>query len=123
MTVSPYDTRTTCVWATVLRFLKTKFKSADFYKIVDATEIVGSCRIVGTKYCHPAKTSVAKRQKNGIVRSSQASLRPNVNVTYALFRYLMIIKCGGLSLRHLVLSMKLKFRPKMLNGILINRFN
>ena len=31
-------------------------KSADYFKIVDATEIVGSRRIVGTSQGHPAET-------------------------------------------------------------------
>ena len=41
---SPYDTRTTCLRATVWTY---DF-NADYFKIVEATEIVGSRRIVGT---------------------------------------------------------------------------
>ena len=48
----PYGTRTmlptTCLRATVLRFLKI-CKSADYYKIVQATEIVESRRIEGNR--------------------------------------------------------------------------
>ena len=44
---SPYVARTTYLRATVLQFFKI-CKSADFYKIVEATEIAGSRRIVGT---------------------------------------------------------------------------
>ena len=29
-----------------------------------------------------------------------------------VFRHFMIVECGGVSLRQLILSMKLKFRPK-----------
>ena len=50
--------------------------SADYYQIVEATEIVGSRRIVGTSYGHPVET--ARKYKNGIVRSSQANRRSNV---------------------------------------------
>ena len=38
----------TCLWATVLRFLKV-CKSADYYTIVEATEIVKSRSIVGSQ--------------------------------------------------------------------------
>ena len=47
ITGSPYSARTTFLRATVLRFLKI-CKSADYYKVVEATEIVGSRRTVKT---------------------------------------------------------------------------
>ena len=62
-----------CLRATVLRFVF-KMKNAEYYKIVEAMEIVGSRRIVETSWGYPAETA-----KNGIVRSSQANRRPNVN--------------------------------------------
>ena len=63
---------TTCLRATVLRFLK-NCKSADYYKIVEATEIVGSRRIVTSPLRRPHEIA-----EIGILRSSQANRRPNV---------------------------------------------
>ena len=47
LTTAPVQCPTTCLRATVLRFLKI-CKSADYYKIEEAKDIVGSRRIVGT---------------------------------------------------------------------------
>ena len=58
---SPYDATYDASTAYVLTFLKF-CKSADYYKIEKATEIVGSRRIVGTSLDYPAET--ARKYKN-----------------------------------------------------------
>ena len=52
--------------------LRSCLKRAEYWKIVEATEIVGSRRIVGSPCGDRAKTQI------GIVRSSQANRRPDV---------------------------------------------
>ena len=57
-------------------------KSADYYKIVEATQIVhvGSRRIVGSS---TLQTPHAENAKIGIARSSHANRRPNVTYSPA----------------------------------------
>ena len=71
--MSPYGARSTCLQATVLRFSKI-FKSADYYKVVEAMMIVEYRRVI--------LRTPDENAKIGIVRSSHDYRRPNV--TYAL---------------------------------------
>ena len=93
----PYDATYDVSPGYGLTFLKKKIcKSADYYKIVEATEVVESSRIVGN-----LRVTLRRPHENaklGIVRSSQANHRPNVtlalqdtiskygNVTHGLLR-------------------------------------
>ena len=111
ITGSPYGSRMTCLrLRSSLRFLKTKCKSAYYYKIVEATEIVGSRRIVEIKYDHPAKT--VRKCKRMASYDHRKLIVDQCNLCKSLFRHFMIIKCGGVNLSS---------GQKMLNGILINR--
>ena len=71
--MSPYDTLSTCLRATVLQFLKI-CKSADYYKVVEAMMIVEHRRVI--------LRTPDENVKISIVRSSHDNRRPNV--TYAL---------------------------------------
>ena len=71
---SSYGARTTCLRSKILGFLK-NCNSADYYKVVQATELVGSCKILGTSLGHHAET--VQKCKSGN-RSLQANRRPNV---------------------------------------------